>query len=257
MKTFAAITLLFLDSACMTLPSANAQTPDQIQAAIERGAEHLRQSAESSVSREIGLVAYALMKAGEPADSPAVQKLVGRIIDEKFKDGHYLAPTGITYQFYEGGCDLMALTEANPKKYASQIDEIANLLLSNQNPNGGWYYMGRHDPDSEGGDTSVTQYAVLGLWAAHRAGASIPKLVWGQLALWQLETQDPDGGFSYHPGGSRASTHSMTVNGVSSLCIARLFLFPKGDYTLVLEDSDVADDGATSTPKSTPMSSRA
>jgi hypothetical protein len=237
MKTFACVALLVLALSGMGLPSARGQQPDQIQAAIERGAEHLRQSADRAQLREVGLMAYSLLKAGEPADSPAVQKLIGRILDEKFKEGHYL--TDASYQFYEAGCDLMGLCEANPKKYARQIDDIANFIVSNQNASGSWYYYARkHDApaEMEGGDTSITQYAVLGLWAAARTGTAIPKSVWSQVALWAIESQCPDGGFAYHPGRSQESTHSMTVNGISTLCIARLFLFPKGDYTVALEE---------------------
>jgi hypothetical protein len=244
MKTLVPVSLLVFALSGLALPSAAGQTPEQIRVAIERGAEHLRQGVEHSQLREVGLMAYALLKAGEPVDSPAIQKLIDRIIEDKFKTGHYL--TDSTYQFYEGGCDLMALSEAGPKKYAKQIDEISSFIASHQNANGSWYYWARHDSpqETEGGDTSVTQYAVLGLWAATRAGVVIPKSVWGQLAQWEIESQCPDGGFAYHPGRAMSSTHSMTVNGISTLCIARLFLFPKGDYTVVLEEEDEADDPA-------------
>jgi len=245
MKTFVSISLLVLALSGLALPSAEGQTPEQIQQAIEHGAERLRKGAERAQSREVGLMAYALLKAGEPNDSPAIQTLIGRILDEKFRGpgGHYL--TDSTYQFYEGGCDLMALCEADPKKYAKQIDEIGNFIASHQNANGGWYYWARNDSpqETEGGDQSVTQYAVLGLWAATRAGVAIPKSAWAQLAQWEIDSQCPDGGFAYHPGRAKSSTHSMTVNGIATLCIARLFLYPKGDYTLVLEDDEADDPG--------------
>lgn len=246
MKTLVSVFLPVLALSGLALPSAEGQTPEQIQAAIERGAAQLRQGAEHAQLREVGLMAYALLEAGEPADSPAIQTLIGRIINEKFQTGRYL--TDSTYQFYEGGCDLMALSAAGPKKYAREIADIANFIVSHQNANGSWYYWARHDSpqETEGGDTSVTQYAVLGLWAATRAGVTVPKSVWGQLALREVESQCADGGFAYHPGRALNSTHSMTVNGISTLCIARLFLYPKGDYTVVLEEGE--PDDATATP---------
>src|SRR5579862_5432818 len=126
----------------------------------------------------------------------------------------------------------MALTAADPRRYAKEIEALVAFLIELQAPAGDWYYYNL--PDT-GGDTSVTQYAVLGLWSAVRAGVPVPKGVWSRAAEWHLHTQLSTGAFAYHPGEGTAETYTMTVNGVTSLCVARLCLYPKGDYTIVLD----------------------
>ena len=49
------------------------------------------------------------------------------------------------------------------------IGQIAAYLISRQNGNGSWDYSDRNQ-----GDTSISQYAVLGLWEAENAGVDVP-----------------------------------------------------------------------------------
>ncbi len=49
------------------------------------------------------------------------------------------------------------------------MEAIARYLLSKQKANGSWDYESRTN-----GDTSISQYAVLGLWEAENAGATVP-----------------------------------------------------------------------------------
>ena len=42
------------------------------------------------------------------------------------------------------------------------------------------------------GDTSMTQYAVLGLWTAKQHGIAVPQeTVWRRVCNWLIRTQDP------------------------------------------------------------------
>jgi hypothetical protein len=61
------------------------------------------------------------------------------------------------------------------------------------------------------------------------------------MAEWHLKTQLSDGGFTYHPGDVKKSEHTMTVNGVASLCIARSMLFPKRSFPPAFDDVKEVD----------------
>lgn len=220
---------------------------EQIDAAIRKAMGYLREQVDSFKPHECGIVAYALIKAGESPDNPAVQKLIDKIVNQKFKGGRY-EPVPQQLVTYEAGTDLMALTAADPRRYAKEIEALVAFLIELQAPPGDWYYYHLHDT---GGDTSVTQYAVLGLWSAVRAGVPVPNSVWSREADWHLHTQQSTGGFAYHPGEKTEETYTMTVNGVTSLCVARLCLYPKGDYTIAIDGriGDLAGDAPRNVKK--------
>ncbi|MEX0718340.1 MAG: HEAT repeat domain-containing protein [Planctomycetaceae bacterium] len=182
-----------------------------------------------------GLVAYAILKGGVPATDPVVQTLLVRI-EAKFSGGSY---TAVRHGWYEAACDIMAFEAADPVKYRQAIGAIAAQIAAAQNDAGGWNYP--HERNSaRGGDLSVTQYALLGLWAAQRAGVDVRADVWDRAANWLSTSsiagngpQNPNGGFQYRPGESYPTTHSMTVAGVGCLYICRQFLYPAAPGGLV------------------------
>ena len=94
---------------------------------------------------------------------------------------------------------------------------IASYLIGQQKGNGSWDYVGR-----EHGDTSISQYAVLGLWEAENAGVEISPSVWDRAASWYLSTQHASGAWVYHNDESQyTETLSMTAAGVGSLLICQ------------------------------------
>src|SRR5207247_2484719 len=103
-----------------------------------------------------------------------------------------------------------------------------NYLISAQRPGGEWDY-----PNPSFGDTSITQYAILGLWEAVRSGVTVPKKVWDKAAGWHVSRQLRDGSFTYHPSDrgpdiqipGMGGTHSMTAAGTASLLVCRLHLY--------------------------------
>jgi hypothetical protein len=209
------------------VPPSRAADPNspEIREAIDHGVGYLRDHVNDTPSFEAGLVAYAMIRGGEPVDSPAIKSLARRVLDDKFSGGEY--GKGSLHQYYEAGTDLMMFEAISPRRYQRELDIIAAYTIEHQWPDGAWYYPGS---DEHGGDTSHTQYAVLGLWSAARAGIKIPRNVWSRIAEWHLNTQLSDGGFAYHPGDIKSATHSMTVNGVASLCICRLMLYPNREF---------------------------
>jgi len=220
-------------SAC---PAIDPHSPE-VRETIDRAVGYLRDNLDAVKPYEAGIVAYAIMRSGDSAESPAVKTLLRRVLDEKFKGGLY--GKGTPHQFYEAGTDMMMFEAANARRYGREIEMIATFTADNQWPSGSWYYYG---PTEHGGDTSHTQYAVLGLWAATRAGVKVSSNVWSRMADWHLKNQLSDGGFAYHPGDIKVATHSMTVNGVASLCVARMMLYPNRRYPSPFDPLKEEDD---------------
>jgi len=125
---------------------------------------------------------------------------------------------------YEAGCAAMALAAVDRTAYAAELRSIADYLLKKQLLNGAWSY----DGGAPGGDTSMTQYALLGLWEANNAGGGpVPKEAWDRAAKWLVTRQSAGGGFSYHPRDPGPGvvqpdpTHTMTVASLGSLYLCR------------------------------------
>lgn len=207
---------VFLAGLC-PLRVFSAEKPPEVLDSVRKALEFFRKNASSVSSNESGLVVYTCISAGMSPDDPYVTELINKIL-LKFKPDEYKPEF---HHDYEAAVDVMALVAADKQKYRDKIQIVANHLLKNQRPNGSWDYPGQNN----GGDTSITQYGMLGLWAASRAGVEIPVKALDLAAAWHLQTQQRNGSFSYHPlGTDNAIKHSMTVAGVGSMGIARLLM---------------------------------
>lgn len=195
----------------------SADRPPEVEAAIQKGLRFLESKEGMVSSAETGLVVYTTLASGQTPDHPLVKALLPKVVAKIGPDGY--RPT--QHHTYEAGVDAMALVAADRQKYLPQIQAIADFLMREQRAYGGWDYLGQEHQ----GDTSISQYGMLGLWAAARAGVAIPPKVWDQSARWHIKTQLNDGAFAYQPLNSAPNPmHSMTVAGIGSLCIARLHL---------------------------------
>jgi hypothetical protein len=183
------------------------------------------------------LAAYSMVKAGEPLSSPQIVEAITKIKAKCTTSNGYRAEEE-HYDIYEAGSDLMLLADVFPEQHRVEIDTIAKHIIGRQMGNGSWTYS--HE---EGSDTSITQYAMLGLWAAKRTGAEIPIATWDRVARFLVSSQMKDGGFAYQPGTPKgldggSSNPNMTAAGTGCLIIARLHIYPdkpefgsKGDGT--------------------------
>ena len=188
-----------------------------IRRVAQKGADYLRRKMSLAQPGMIGLPTYALLKAGEPPDSMLITAAIA-VIKKKIRDGKYIPRT---YHNYEAGIDLMALEAADPIAHFDDIQLMADYLIERQKPYGAWDYL----TVEHNGDTSISQYAVLGLWAAKRAGVHVPLRAWDGAAAWHVKVQDPNGGFGYQPAsGHKTTTHSMGVAGVGSLYVVRMMM---------------------------------
>ena len=101
----------------------------------------------------------------------------------------------ITLDIYSTGIAIVFLCEVDPQKYVSEIETLAQSLVLRQKKHGAWGYAdGSHAATS---DTSMTQYGVLGLWAAHSNGIAVRDDVIIAACNWLIRTQDPSGAWGY------------------------------------------------------------
>lgn len=197
----------------------------QIQQALGRAATYLAAEIEKETDEGCrSLAGIAMIKAGVPLTNPALQNLL-QVVTGRVKDGQYQATSR---HIYQAGVEINLLVDADPEKYRPQIQAILDYLLAQQLPNGGWDYpTGRQGL----GDTSVTQYAMLGLWAGARAGLEVPQTTWDKAINWHLERQNSDGGYCYIPGTTEGheqggSSMNMTLGAVGSMLIGARHCFP-------------------------------
>jgi hypothetical protein len=218
------------DPAVDGLPS-----PQQVDRAIDKGAafllERIDHDPRHSAYKGEELVALALLHAGKRSDR-RFGKLLERILARP------LSRSG-DYPVYNVALRMMVLQELNAEHYLQQIAECAWWLVNAQTDNGQWGYYGPdQEPPKEFGrriewaitgnqrrkkvqrwivertapwttktplspaiyrNTSTAQYALLGLWAAHKAGISIPAETWRRAKELILRTQLVDGAWGYIP----------------------------------------------------------
>ncbi len=237
----------------------------RVKAAVARAAAWLRTRAnQRHQPGELALAVHSLAKIHEKypdlvaENDPALLHMV-----ESLKA--YCPPSGFIpaqkggHDNYEAGVVAMALSAAGGEANRKEIEVVAQYIMSKQSPNGSWNYDGE-----TAGDTSMTQYAILGLWeAASGAGVPVPHEVWDRAAVWLLNTQLSNGGFEYHPPANPPqnhvgdATHTMTVASLGSLYICRDHL-PFGKrknnkgVLLAVEDESAKEKGTSYKPQSTP-----
>jgi hypothetical protein len=202
-------------------PSRADVTADQVNNAIKNGIAFLEKQQRpsggwSEALNEPGgitsLCTLALLNCGRTTDDESVKKALA-----------YLEKAPEPNRIYSVAVSLLMFAQANPKKYALQIRQRATWLEGRQlrtegKQKGGWRYYG----DEPSADNSATQFAILALHEAERAGIKVSDQTW-QLALnyWtQKDMQAASGGFSYQLDDRRLSG-SMTSAGISSLIILR------------------------------------
>lgn len=188
-----------------------------VEPAVERGVQSLRPRAGGQQVGEAALIALALIKADATPSDPTVSTCMAKI-RERFAGGSYSPQRTGGYEVYEAGAVAMALANVDPESSRAELGMVAQFLISRQKGNGSWDYTNR-----TAGDTSISQYAVLGLWEAENAGAAVPAGVWDRAARWFLSTQAPAGSWAYHrdESGAQSDTVSMTAAGVGSLLICQ------------------------------------
>ncbi len=194
---------------------------------VQRGVQFLKGVAHSSTGPEsagvAAMMALAMIKADVPPTDPDLQSLIKRVLS-RFGGTQFQPEKTEGPDIYEAAVAIMALGNYDPASYRAQIEAAANFIVSHQQSNGSWdYYKTRSS-----GDTSISQYAILGLWEAEIAGVDIRPDIWDTASSWFLSTQKGNGAWVYHPVDQFPSpeTVSMTAAGSGSLLICNRQLEP-------------------------------
>ncbi|MCG8586756.1 MAG: DUF4159 domain-containing protein, partial [Pirellulales bacterium] len=184
------------------------------------------------------LCTLALLNAGLKPDDKQVAKALKYIEAVK--------PNGT----YSVSLQIMVLAQADAKRYQKRILDNVKILEKTQIRDGefkgAWGYS-NGSRTSFSADNSNTQFAVLALHEAERAGVKVSDEVWRRALDYWLSAQSPtDGSWSYlkwQNGKRLAGTGSMTCAGIASVVIADSKLNPSDAR---VKDGKVACCGAQS-----------
>ncbi len=191
----------------------SATTRAQQEQAVNSGVQYLQRHTGKSPG-EAAMIALALMKAEVPHNDPTVQACLSQIRGRFTSGGGYSPAMGDGSGAYEAAASAMALATEDAELNRTLIATIGTYIASHQNANGSWDYTGR-----SGGDTSISQYAVLGLWETENVGVDISPTVWDRAASWYMSVQSSAGSWNYHRDEGTPETCAMTAAGIGSLLI--------------------------------------
>ncbi len=180
------VVLAVLGTSCTVEVDARAQQEQQ-EPAVLAGVQYLRGRAMNQQVGEAAMTALGMLKADVPSTDPAVASCYATI-QKRFTGSGYLPQRTSGHAVYEAAVVAMALANMDSDAHRGEIGMVATYLIGRQNANGSWDYS-----DRSHGDTSISQYAVLGLWECENSGVNIPPSVWDRAASWYLSVQAPPG----------------------------------------------------------------
>jgi hypothetical protein len=242
--------------ACSSPAWAQSQvTSDQIQASIDKGRNCLLKLQAADGSWEdptvplnynyggyTALATYALLASGSTPQDPPIQKAVAWL--EKCN------MTGV----YAIGCRMQVWllmyqqSDAGDKQGRAHFETLAakdvTTLLGWLETKGQFAGLWNYTGQAVRIDHSVSQYGVLGLWAAAQMGGEIPDKTWKLIDKAWRDGQFEDGGWSYQSAPNvnvvgDAEHAAMTAAGIASLFITQEYTNPTAGLTC---SGDIAND---------------
>jgi hypothetical protein len=201
-------------------------TADDVRKAIEGGTKFLKQqqkhdgswpdwSMTHQPSGVTSLCALALLECGVPVEDDSVRRALEylrRLRPEKIRTTYSVALQTMVFCRARQPGDLTAI-ERNVAWLERQQLRAGPVA-------GAWSY-----PEGSG-DNSNSQFALLALYEAERAGVPVERKVWQSAQRYWEECQHPDGSFGYHMGAGFPGTGSMTCAGITSLVITNDMIQP-------------------------------
>jgi hypothetical protein len=214
--------LFFAATAVTYTAGAFAQdlAPEDVKAAIERAVAFLKKEQNQNGSWSdnsiypggvTALCTLALLNAGVPIDDPVMERAM-----------KYLRALE-SDKVYVISLQTMVFCAAEPAKDAQLIARNVRLLENRQIKDGltkgSWSYSA---PTAAAGDNSNTQFALLALHEAERAGIAVDGRTWRLAqAYWEsCQNSDFSWGYQKRGQGEYPGTGSMTCAGIASLIIA-------------------------------------
>jgi hypothetical protein len=197
--------------------------PDDIEQALEKGCEYLiRQQnpngswdAMGAADKRVGatgLVLLALANAGLDADHPAVKRGLGWLRLQEPNETYHVSLQTLALAMLSPQADFAILTRNAAWLEAAQVQNGPGA--------GSWTYG--PSPAGGMGDNSNTQYALLALHEAARAGAWVNRDTWVRSQQYFVACNNADGSWGY--SGRSAGTGSMTCAGIGSIWITSEYL---------------------------------
>jgi Mg-chelatase subunit ChlD len=234
-------------------------TAKQVNSAIDRGRAYLWSKLKDKTFGKRGKyelpMILAMVHADAHEDIPAFDRKLRDFLDR-------VRPNKLgSHSTYKTGLLAMILEGYGDPAYMERMKEVAHYLVEDQGPDGMWDYNA-HVPDelfapvpeeketsfqvtggrslaepdlpdqpiartqswhvNDDGDNSVSQFAMLGLWSAERAGIEIDDEVWRLALRAQLGRQNENDagwprGWGYNYGGAYGS---MTGAGLCMTALA-------------------------------------
>lgn len=200
-------------------------TATQVRQAIQQGVNYLESIQHPDGSWDdfgpyrggmTALITLALLTCGEPLDEPHVARALEslRAVEPRHT---YVVSLQTMVLAKTGVAGDLPLIQRN-------VDWLAARQVREGQFRGAWSYpldvMRQMPPMAvpSVGDNSNSQYALLALYEAERAGAQVAPDVWSRTCDYWRGIQNPDGSWAYQLTGT--GTGSMTCAGIASLIIA-------------------------------------
>ena len=186
-------------------PFVEPMTAKKIRIAIDDAIMYLRskQRADGAIvvnrnrRYEVGgtaLAALAMLAAGaDPASDPGLRKALDWLAKQNIDDTYC---RGISANTWEYALRKVPYDKGLRAALKADFDWLMKAYGINKRA---WRYR----MNSRDWDNSCSQYGVLGIWAAQRAGFDPGEAFWKQMSNHWRGTQRPDGGWSYTTGASR------------------------------------------------------
>jgi len=214
--------------ACSSVALAYKRSSPEVKALIDRAMPYLEEASDDRPGG-MAVVGLALIKNKAPFDHPKVVEAVKAI------QASLTSPSetgALEMDVYSNGLCLIFFVTLDPTTYSREIQILMRSLVAKQKPHGGWGY-----PDSQLGDSSMTQYGVLSTWEAQQAGYKMPFRSIEAVCDWLIRSQDPSGAWGYQGKASPTYQlirqdgvrHSMTAAALGStyICADLLGLTPE------------------------------
>jgi len=209
------LTLIAITGWCGASHGADIRDDPRVKKAVANGLNSIADWTDFRLGAK-ALVARAHLFANRrdhPSVAQAVESARATLRDQPINE-----PTLI----YSLGLGVAFLAELDAAQYRPEIEGLVKLLLTTQKTHGGWGY-----PTNPTGDTSMTQYAVFGLWSASKAGVEVDEQVWIHATNWILRTQDPSGAWGYQgvdPGSFTPVEQTEKRRSMTEAALASLYL---------------------------------
>jgi len=166
-----------------------------------------------------GLAIMAFLSNGETDREGTHKKNVSNAL--KWLEARQSADGGFGERFYTQGICTMAIAQAygmtQNAQWRTPAQKALNFCCANQNPYGGWDYLGNNPARV---DTSVTAWMVLALKSGVSSGLTVPQASIDQVKRWLAESVNADGttGYTKNIGTQGSSAGSPAMTAAATLC---------------------------------------